>query len=204
MKILAAITKPEAICKILEHLGIPSEAPRRTSARPPPQAELSGAADRDEVDYTDPPSPEWWPISAPNSGAGLAHANHGFPRINGLVFPRYRGCLRVGDVRFCYRRFCSAKGKWRLKRLCSDHPLQRLVRRPSLRSTKPSTISSANLRNVANFGPADEETAPVLASTSMTVSECRPVTPMRRSDLHFPSINFGISGPPHPLMYSFM
>jgi hypothetical protein len=59
MKILAAITKPEAIRKILEHLGIPSEAPRRTSARPPPQAELSGTADRDEVDYADPPSPEW-------------------------------------------------------------------------------------------------------------------------------------------------
>jgi len=37
MKILAAITKPEAIRKILDHLGIPSEAPRRTAARPPPQ-----------------------------------------------------------------------------------------------------------------------------------------------------------------------
>jgi hypothetical protein len=59
MKILAAITKPEAIRKILDHLGIPSEAPRRTSARPPPQAELSGTSDRAEVDYADPPSPEW-------------------------------------------------------------------------------------------------------------------------------------------------
>jgi hypothetical protein len=59
MKILAAITKPEAICKILDHLGIPSEAPRRTTARPPPQCELSGTADLDEVDYADPPSPEW-------------------------------------------------------------------------------------------------------------------------------------------------
>jgi hypothetical protein len=59
MKILAAITKPEAIRKILDHLGIPSEAPRRTSARPPPQAELSGTSDRDEVDYADPPSPDW-------------------------------------------------------------------------------------------------------------------------------------------------
>jgi hypothetical protein len=29
MKILAAITKPDAIRKILDHLGIPSEAPRR-------------------------------------------------------------------------------------------------------------------------------------------------------------------------------
>jgi hypothetical protein len=59
MKILAAITKPEAIRQILDHLGIPSEVPRRTSARPPPQAELSGTADLAEVNYADPPSPEW-------------------------------------------------------------------------------------------------------------------------------------------------
>jgi hypothetical protein len=59
MRILAAITKPDAICKILDNLGIPSEAPARTAARPPPQAELSGAADLAEIDYADPPSPEW-------------------------------------------------------------------------------------------------------------------------------------------------
>jgi hypothetical protein len=59
MKILAAITRPEAIRKILNHLGIASEAPRRTGARPPPQAELSGTSDLAEVDYADPPSPEW-------------------------------------------------------------------------------------------------------------------------------------------------
>jgi hypothetical protein len=57
MKILAVITKPDAIRKILDHLGIPSEVPRRTVARPPPQAELSGASDLAEVDYADPPSP---------------------------------------------------------------------------------------------------------------------------------------------------
>ena len=57
--ILAAITKPEAIRKILDHLGIPSEPPRRTAARPSPQTELSGTADLAEVDYADPPSPEW-------------------------------------------------------------------------------------------------------------------------------------------------
>ena len=45
MKILAAITKPDDIRKILDNLGIPSEAPRRTAARPPPQAELSGTSD---------------------------------------------------------------------------------------------------------------------------------------------------------------
>jgi hypothetical protein len=38
MKILAAITELDAIRKILDHLGIPNEAPRRTAARPPPQA----------------------------------------------------------------------------------------------------------------------------------------------------------------------
>ena len=59
MKILAAVTKPGAIRKILDHLGIPSEAPRRTRARPPPQAELSGTDDVADVDYADPPSPEW-------------------------------------------------------------------------------------------------------------------------------------------------
>jgi len=59
MRILAAITKPDAIRKILDHLGIPSEAPRRAAARPPPQGELPGSADLAEVDYADPPSPEW-------------------------------------------------------------------------------------------------------------------------------------------------
>jgi hypothetical protein len=59
MKILAAITKPDVIRKIPDHLGIPNEAPRRSAARPPPQAELSGTSDLAEVDYADPPSPEW-------------------------------------------------------------------------------------------------------------------------------------------------
>ena len=59
MKILAAFTEPEAIRKILDNLGISSEAPPRTAARPPPQSELSGTADLEEVDYADPPSPEW-------------------------------------------------------------------------------------------------------------------------------------------------
>ena len=59
MKILATITEPEVIRQILDHLGIPSEAHRRTAARPPPPAELSGTADLAEVDCADPPSPEW-------------------------------------------------------------------------------------------------------------------------------------------------
>ena len=44
--------------KILDHLGIPSEAPRRTSARPPPQAELAGTSDLPRFDYADPPNSE--------------------------------------------------------------------------------------------------------------------------------------------------
>jgi hypothetical protein len=44
--VLAVITKPEAIRKILDHLGIPSEAPRRTAASPPPQAKLERARSR--------------------------------------------------------------------------------------------------------------------------------------------------------------
>jgi hypothetical protein len=59
MKILAAITKPEAIHNILDYLGIPSDAPRWIAARPPPQGALSGTSDLAEVDYADPPSPEW-------------------------------------------------------------------------------------------------------------------------------------------------
>jgi hypothetical protein len=55
MKVLAVITKPDAIRTILDHLGIPSEASRCTTARPPPQAELSGTADIADVDYADPP-----------------------------------------------------------------------------------------------------------------------------------------------------
>jgi hypothetical protein len=58
-KILAAVIEPEAVRKILDHLGIPSEAPRAATARPPPQAQLPGMPDLAEVDYADPPSPEW-------------------------------------------------------------------------------------------------------------------------------------------------
>jgi hypothetical protein len=59
MKVLAAITEPDVIRKILDHLGIPNEAPRRAAARPPPQVDLSGAADFAEADYADPPSSGW-------------------------------------------------------------------------------------------------------------------------------------------------
>jgi hypothetical protein len=58
MTIVAAVTKPEAIRKILEHLGIASEAPRRTAVRPPPQADLASTSDLAENDHADPPSNE--------------------------------------------------------------------------------------------------------------------------------------------------
>ena len=58
MKILAVITDASAIRKILVHLGIPSEAPRRTPARPPPQAELAGLTDDIYVDYAAPSNSE--------------------------------------------------------------------------------------------------------------------------------------------------
>ena len=56
MKILAVITRADSVRAILDHLGIPSEAPRRHPARPPPQTELPGR-DTDAF-YADPPSPE--------------------------------------------------------------------------------------------------------------------------------------------------
>ena len=65
-----AITKPDAIRKILDHLGIPSAAPLRAAARPPPQAELSGTADLAEFDYADPPSREWGSIRAKKASRG--------------------------------------------------------------------------------------------------------------------------------------
>ena len=56
MKILAVITDPDPVRAILDNLGIPSQAPRRKAARPPPQTEFTGG-DRDAF-YADPPSPE--------------------------------------------------------------------------------------------------------------------------------------------------
>ena len=56
MKILALITKADSVRAILDHLGIPSEAPRRHPARPPPQTEPPGR--HTDAFYADPPSPE--------------------------------------------------------------------------------------------------------------------------------------------------
>ena len=58
MKILAAVVAPASVRRILNHLGLPSEAPRLQDARPPPQLELADEEARSEGLYPDPPSPE--------------------------------------------------------------------------------------------------------------------------------------------------
>lgn len=57
MTIVAALTAPLAIERVLLHLGLPITAPQLHPARPPPQLELQ--LDRDSAPfYADPPSPE--------------------------------------------------------------------------------------------------------------------------------------------------
>lgn len=58
MKILAAVTAPASVRRLLESLGLPSEAPRLQAARPPPQLELADGGTQPEDFYADPPSPE--------------------------------------------------------------------------------------------------------------------------------------------------
>ena len=59
MKILAAVTAPGSIRRILRHLGLPSEAPQPHPARSPPQMEIEGVRAEPEDFYADPPGPEW-------------------------------------------------------------------------------------------------------------------------------------------------
>jgi len=57
MTIVAALTSPPAIERILRHLGLPTAAPQLHPARPPPQLELQ--LDREPAPfYADPPAPE--------------------------------------------------------------------------------------------------------------------------------------------------
>jgi hypothetical protein len=59
MKILAVVTAPASVRRILKHLGLPTEAPLLHAARPPPQMELE-EAQVDIVDfYPDQPCPDW-------------------------------------------------------------------------------------------------------------------------------------------------
>jgi hypothetical protein len=58
MRILAAVIAPANVRRVLESLGLPSEAPRLRPARPPPQTELGDETARSDDFYADPPSPE--------------------------------------------------------------------------------------------------------------------------------------------------
>jgi hypothetical protein len=58
MKILAAVTEPGSVRRILESLGLPSEAPRLRPARSPPQTELGDDRAQPDDFHADPPSPE--------------------------------------------------------------------------------------------------------------------------------------------------
>ena len=57
MKILAAVTEPASVRRILESLGLPVEAPRLRAARPPPQTELGDDRGPSDDCYVDPPGP---------------------------------------------------------------------------------------------------------------------------------------------------
>ena len=59
MKILAAVTAPASVRRVLESLGLPSEAPRLRPARPPPQMELGERGTETDDFFPDPPSPGW-------------------------------------------------------------------------------------------------------------------------------------------------
>ena len=58
MKIIAAVTAPGSVRRILESLGLPSGAPRLRAARPPPQTEFGDETARPDDFYADPPSPQ--------------------------------------------------------------------------------------------------------------------------------------------------
>jgi hypothetical protein len=55
MEIVAGITSPTGIVRILEHMGLPSAAPAVHPPRPPPQAELPFDVSGFEPD---PPAPD--------------------------------------------------------------------------------------------------------------------------------------------------
>jgi hypothetical protein len=56
MKIIAAVTEPARVRRVLQSLGLPSEAPRLRSARPPAQAEFGDEWAQSDDFYADPPS----------------------------------------------------------------------------------------------------------------------------------------------------
>jgi hypothetical protein len=59
MTVVAAVTAPASVRRVLAHLGLPSEAPRLRAARPPPQMEVAEGRQPPDDFYPDPPGPEW-------------------------------------------------------------------------------------------------------------------------------------------------
>lgn len=57
MQIVAALTSRPNIERVLEHLGLRTDAPQFHPARPPPQSELS-FGDETAAFYPDPPAPD--------------------------------------------------------------------------------------------------------------------------------------------------
>ena len=91
MRILAVLTTPDDVRKVLDHLGIPSEAPRRTLARPPPQPELPGTADNPDVNNAAPLQPRVVTWQPPIRWQGAPMARIRQPSKIMLVFPRLEG-----------------------------------------------------------------------------------------------------------------
>jgi hypothetical protein len=56
MRVLAFITEPRVVHRILDHVGLPTEAPPVAPARAPPQASFPGW---DHADYADPPASDF-------------------------------------------------------------------------------------------------------------------------------------------------
>jgi len=53
------VTAPATVRWILQHLGLPTVAPRPHAARSPPQMELEDTQVDAEDFYPDPPCPDW-------------------------------------------------------------------------------------------------------------------------------------------------
>ena len=58
VEIIAYITEPTTVSRILGHLGLPTEPPLRAPARAPPQIDLE-LGDPSEQYFADPPCADW-------------------------------------------------------------------------------------------------------------------------------------------------